>query len=104
MGRRRCAPGAAPRQRIGGTAVAATGGRAGPRAAGTRAWGYAEDQCGTLGRVKRLIGPLFHIGYTVEGVGKLLHRHGWSVQVPVRRRSNATKRPSPPGKTRCGQR
>jgi transposase len=52
---------------------------------GPLAWGYVEDQCWTLGRVKTLIGRLFHIGYTIEGVGKLLHRHGWSVQVPARR-------------------
>ncbi|WP_264372970.1 helix-turn-helix domain-containing protein [Nonomuraea phyllanthi] len=52
---------------------------------GPLAWGYAEDQCWTLGRVKTLIGRLFHIGYTIEGVGKLMHRHGWSVQVPARR-------------------
>jgi transposase len=52
---------------------------------GPLAWGYAEDQCWTLGRVKTLIGRLFHIGYTIEGVGKLLHRHGWSVQVASRR-------------------
>jgi transposase len=52
---------------------------------GPLAWGYVEDQCWKLGRVKTLIGRLFHIGYTIEGVGKLPHRHGWSVQVPVRR-------------------
>ncbi|MFI6712755.1 winged helix-turn-helix domain-containing protein [Nonomuraea sp. NPDC050478] len=52
---------------------------------GPLAWGYVEDQCWTLGRVKALIGRLFHIGYTIEGVGKLLRRHGWSVQVPARR-------------------
>jgi hypothetical protein len=52
---------------------------------GPLAWGYVEDQCWTLGRVKTLIGRLFPIGYTIEGVGKLLHRHGWSVQVPARR-------------------
>ncbi|MCK2213356.1 winged helix-turn-helix domain-containing protein [Actinomadura sp. ATCC 31491] len=52
---------------------------------GPLAWGHVEDQCWTLGRVKTLIGRLFHIGYTIEGVGKLLHRHGWSVQVPARR-------------------
>ncbi|NJP96642.1 helix-turn-helix domain-containing protein [Nonomuraea sp. FMUSA5-5] len=52
---------------------------------GPLAWGYVEDQCWTLGRVKTLIERLFHIGYTIEGVGKLLHRHGWSVQVPARR-------------------
>ncbi|MFB4285752.1 winged helix-turn-helix domain-containing protein [Nonomuraea sp. MTCD27] len=52
---------------------------------GPPAWGYVEDQCWTLDRVKTLIGRLFHIGYTIEGVGKLLHRHGWSVQMPARR-------------------
>ncbi|MEV4583403.1 winged helix-turn-helix domain-containing protein [Nonomuraea jabiensis] len=52
---------------------------------GPLAWGYDENQCRTLARVKTLIGRLFHIGYTIEGVGKLLHRHGWSVQVPARR-------------------
>jgi transposase len=52
--------------------------------AGPPTWGYA-GQCWTLGLIKTLIGRLFHIGYTIEGVGKLLHRHGWSVQVPSRR-------------------
>jgi hypothetical protein len=49
-----------------------------------------------------LIGRLFHIGYTIEGVGKLLHRHGWSVQVPARGAWSATRKPSPLGKPRCG--
>jgi transposase len=48
------------------------------------AHGFAGDQYWTLGRVKTLIGKLFHVGYTVEGVWKLLRRHGWSCQVPVR--------------------
>ncbi|MGV9386806.1 helix-turn-helix domain-containing protein [Nonomuraea sp. NPDC003707] len=52
---------------------------------GPLAWGYDENQCWTLARIKTLIGRLFHIGYTIEGVGKLVHRHGWSVQVPSRR-------------------
>ncbi|MER7368513.1 helix-turn-helix domain-containing protein [Nonomuraea wenchangensis] len=52
---------------------------------GPLAWGYDENQCWTPARVKTLIGRLFHIGYTIEGLGKLLHRHGWSVQVPARR-------------------
>ncbi|MEV6150584.1 winged helix-turn-helix domain-containing protein [Nonomuraea sp. NPDC052129] len=47
--------------------------------------GFADDQRWTLARIKTLIGRLFHLGYTIEGVGKLLHRHGWSVQVPVQR-------------------
>ncbi|MFI0425238.1 winged helix-turn-helix domain-containing protein [Spongiactinospora sp. 9N601] len=52
---------------------------------GPPAWGHVEDQRWTPGRVKTLIGRLFHVGYTIEGVGRLLHRHGWSVQVPARR-------------------
>ncbi|MER5225505.1 winged helix-turn-helix domain-containing protein [Streptomyces flaveus] len=39
----------------------------------------------TLKRVKLLIGRMFHVGYTIQGVWKLLRRHGWSAQVPVRR-------------------
>nr|WP_308130227.1 winged helix-turn-helix domain-containing protein [Kitasatospora aureofaciens] len=47
--------------------------------------GWGEDQRGTLGRICTLIGRLFHVGYTVQGVWKLMHRHGWSAQVPARR-------------------
>jgi putative transposase len=59
---------------------------------GPLAHGYGEDQRWTLGRVKTLIGRLFHIGYTIEGVGKLLRRHGWSVQVPVRQAAERDER------------
>ena len=51
---------------------------------GPLAHGFAGDQYWTLGRFKTLIGKLFHVGDTVEGTGKLLRRHGWSVQVPGR--------------------
>ena len=51
---------------------------------GPLAHGFAADQRWTLGRIKTLIGKLFHVGYTIEGTGKLLRRHGWSVQVPAR--------------------
>jgi putative transposase len=51
---------------------------------GPLAHGFAGDQYWTLSRVKTLIGRLFHVGYTVEGTWKLLRRHGWSCQVPVR--------------------
>jgi transposase len=44
-----------------------------------------EFQGWTLKRVKLLIGRMFHVGYTIQGVRKLLRRHGWSAQVPVRR-------------------
>jgi transposase len=52
---------------------------------GPLAHGFTGDQYWTLGRIKTLIGKLFRTGYTVEGVWKLLRRHGWSCQVPVRR-------------------
>jgi putative transposase len=51
---------------------------------GPLAHGFADDQRWTLVRIKTLIGRLFHVGYTAEGVWKLLRRHGWSCQVPVR--------------------
>ena len=43
--------------------------------------GFAGDQRWTLGRIKTLVGTLFHVGYTVEGTW--MRRHGWSAQVPV---------------------
>ena len=51
---------------------------------GPLAHGFAGDQRWTLGRIKTLIGTLFHVGYTFEGTSKLMRRHGWSAQVPVR--------------------
>ncbi|MFD7654538.1 winged helix-turn-helix domain-containing protein [Actinosynnema sp. NPDC059797] len=36
-----------------------------------------------MGRIKTMIGRLFRVGYTVQGVRLLLRRHGWSLQVPV---------------------
>ncbi len=52
---------------------------------GPTAHGWDDGQGWTLLRVKTLIGRLFRLGYTLPGVGKLLHRHGWSIQRPVRR-------------------
>ena len=51
---------------------------------GPLAHGFAADQRWTLGRIKTLIGKLFHVGYTIEGTWKLMRRHGWSAQVPGR--------------------
>ena len=51
---------------------------------GPLAHGWA-DQRWTLARVKKLIGRLFRISYTVEGTWRLLKRHGWSWQQPARR-------------------
>ncbi|MFJ9382046.1 winged helix-turn-helix domain-containing protein [Streptomyces sp. NPDC101455] len=44
-----------------------------------------EFQGWTLKRVKLLIGRMFRIEYTIQGVWKLLRRHGWSAHVPLRR-------------------
>jgi transposase len=45
---------------------------------GPLAHGFAADRRWTLGRIKTLIGRLFHVGHTVEGTWKLMRRHGWS--------------------------
>ena len=39
----------------------------------------------TLARVTTLIGRLFHVRYTVRGTSYLLHRIGFTPQVPVHR-------------------
>ncbi|WP_367318486.1 winged helix-turn-helix domain-containing protein [Streptomyces sp. HUAS ZL42] len=38
----------------------------------------------TAARVRTLIGRKFHLSYSVSGVTRLLHRMGFSVQVPAR--------------------
>lgn len=43
------------------------------------------DQRWTLDRIVMLIGRLFRVSYTPRGVSYLLHRIGWSPQVPARR-------------------
>jgi len=52
--------------------------------AGPAASGWDEDQCWTLARIAEVIGSRFRVGYTLAGVDLLLHRIGWSVQVPAR--------------------
>jgi transposase len=52
---------------------------------GPAAWGWGEDQRWTLARVTALIGRLFHVRYTLRGTSYLLHRLGYSPQVPVHR-------------------
>lgn len=51
----------------------------GPLARGWEAGGW------TLARITTLIDRMFHVSYTVQGVWKLLRRHGWSAQVPAHR-------------------
>ncbi|SIR32973.1 putative transposase [Micromonospora avicenniae] len=52
---------------------------------GPAAHGWVEDQRWTLARVATLIGRLFHISYTPRGVSYLLHRIGYTPQVPKHR-------------------
>ena len=53
--------------------------------AGLAVWGWDEDQRWTLDRVSALIGRLFHVRYTLRGTSLLLHRIGFSPQVPAYR-------------------
>ena len=53
--------------------------------AGPAGHGWDEDQCWTLARIAVLIGERFGVCYTLAGVAYLLHRRGFSVQVPTRR-------------------
>ena len=52
--------------------------------AGPAACGYA-DQCWTLARVADQVWRRFGVEYTLAGMDVLLHRIGWTVQVPARR-------------------
>src|SRR3954447_9669110 len=52
--------------------------------AGPGAWGWA-DQCWTLPRIAAVVRTRFGVDYTLPGLDLLLHRLGWSVQVPARR-------------------
>ena len=83
----------------GGRAALASGARAGRSAssapqlreladaAGRRARraGWDEDQCWTLARITEVVRRRFGVEYTLAGMDLLLHRIGWSVQVPARR-------------------
>jgi transposase len=50
---------------------------------GPAAWGWA-DQCWTLPRIAEVVHQRFGVDYTLPGLDLLLHRLGWSVQVPAR--------------------
>ena len=56
--------------------------------AGPAACGYA-DQCWTLARIADQAWRRFGVEYTLAGMDVLLHRIGWSVQVPARRAAGA---------------
>ena len=51
--------------------------------AGPAVWGWA-DQCWTLPRIAEVAHTRFGVHYTLPGLDLLLHRLGWSVQVPAR--------------------
>jgi transposase len=52
--------------------------------AGPAVWGWDEDQCWTLARIAEVVRRRFGVTYTLAGLDVLLHRIGWSVQVPAR--------------------
>jgi transposase len=52
--------------------------------AGPAVWGW-DDQCWTLPRIAEVVHQRFGVDYTLPGLDLLLHRLGWSVQVPARR-------------------
>ncbi|MFD7561523.1 transposase [Streptomyces sp. NPDC059835] len=52
---------------------------------GPAAHGWVEDQVWTASRVVTLIGRKFHVSYSVSGATRLMHRLGFSPQVPARR-------------------
>lgn len=52
---------------------------------GPAAHGFDKDQRWTLARVADLIARLFHVRYSLRGVSYLLHRMGFSPQVPAHR-------------------
>lgn len=52
---------------------------------GPAARGFDEDQRWTLARVSDLIARMFHTRYTLRGVSYLLHRMGFSPQIPTHR-------------------
>lgn len=47
--------------------------------------GWDEDQRWALARIVTLVWRLFHISYTPKGISLLLHRNGWTSQMPIRR-------------------
>jgi len=52
---------------------------------GPAAHGWVEDQRWTLARVADLIARLFRVRYSLRGVSLLLHRMGFSPQMPAHR-------------------
>nr|WP_306933388.1 winged helix-turn-helix domain-containing protein [Streptomyces luteogriseus] len=59
---------------------------------GPAAHGWVEDQVWTASRVATLIGRKFHVSYSVSGATRLMHRLGFSPQVPARRVAECDER------------
>lgn len=59
---------------------------------GPAAHGWDEDQVWTGARVATLIGRKFHVTYSVSGATRLMHRLGFSPQVPARRAAERDER------------
>jgi putative transposase len=53
--------------------------------AGPAAFGWVDDQRWTAARVADLVADRYHIRYTSRGMDYLLHRIGYTPQVPARR-------------------
>ena len=53
--------------------------------AGPSASGWTEDQRWTLARIATVMARMFHTRYTLPGTSVLLHRIGYSPQVPAHR-------------------
>ena len=54
--------------------------------AGQAACGWS-DQCWTPARIGEVVRRRFGVDYTLAGLDLLLHRIGWSAQVPARKAS-----------------
>jgi transposase len=59
---------------------------------GPAAHGWVEDRVWTAARVATLIGRKFHVSYSVSGATRLMHRLGFSPQVPARRVAERNER------------
>ncbi|MFE4968963.1 winged helix-turn-helix domain-containing protein [Streptomyces sp. NPDC056660] len=58
--------------------------------AGPVAFGWS-DRCWTLARIAEIVRRRFGVEYTLAGLDLLLHRIGWSVQVPSRKATERTE-------------
>jgi putative transposase len=103
----------------GGEAALASKGRSGPASrlspqqlgeieqlleAGPAAAGFTEDARWTLARVGQVIATRFRIRYSLKGVSLVLHRLGWTPQMPIHRAVERTRNRSRVGAAGSGRR